>query len=103
MARGVHDIGGFPEKQIDRTEHNYALWEKRIDALLVLLAGKKQIMRVDELRRGIESLDIDAYKELSYYERWIASISKILIEKEVFTSAELERRMAQIETQGDAS
>ena len=103
MTRGVHDIGGFPEKQIDRMEHNYALWEKRIDALLVLLAGKKQIMRVDELRRGIESLDIDAYKELSYYERWIASISKILIEKEVFTSAELERRMVQIETQGDAS
>jgi len=101
MTRGVHDIGGFPEKQIDQTEHEYALWEKRIDALLVLLAGKKQIMRVDELRRGIESLDIDAYNELSYYERWIASISKILIEKDLFTAAELERRMAQIQVQGD--
>ena len=59
-------------------------------------------MRVDELRRGIESLDIDAYNELSYYERWIASISKILIEKELFTVAELEHRMAQIQVQGES-
>jgi len=103
MARGVHDIGGLPGEEIDQSEHDYALWEKRIDALLMLLAGKKQIMRVDELRRGIESLDIDAYNELSYYERWIASISKILVEKDVFTSVELEGRMAKILAQGDKS
>ena len=100
MTRGVNDIGGVPENQVKQTEHDYALWEQRIDALLVLLTGKTQIMRVDELRRGIESLDIDAYNELSYYERWIASISKILIEKELFTVAELEQRMAQIQVQG---
>ncbi|PPR18245.1 MAG: hypothetical protein CFH37_00608 [Alphaproteobacteria bacterium MarineAlpha9_Bin7] len=98
MTRGVHDVGGLPDDQVDLSEHNYAPWEKRIDALLVLLAGKKQIMRVDELRRGIESLDIDAYNELSYYERWIASISKILVEKKLITSTELEDRMAKIAT-----
>ena len=102
MTRGVNDIGGVPENQVEQTEHDYALWEQRIDALLVLLTGKTQIMRVDELRRGIESLDIDAYNELSYYERWIASISKILIEKELFTVAELEQRMAQIQVQGES-
>ena len=102
MTRGVNDIGGIQENQVEQTEHDYALWEQRIDALLVLLTGKTQIMRVDELRRGIESLDIDAYNELSYYERWIASISKILIEKELFTVAELEQRMAQIQVQGEA-
>ena len=96
MTRGVHDIGGLPDDRIKLSEHDYALWEKRIDALLVLLAGKKKLMRVDELRRGIESLDIDAYNELSYYERWIASISKILVEKNLITSTELKNRMAKI-------
>ena len=103
MKRGIHDIGGLPNKQIDQSEHNYALWEKRIDALLVLLASEKQIMRVDELRRGIESLDIDAYNELSYYERWIASIAKILVEKDIITSTELEARMAEISTRKTTS
>lgn len=103
MKRGVHDIGGLPNNQIDQSEHDYALWEKRIDALLVLLASEKQIMRVDELRRGIESLDIDAYNELSYYERWIASIAKILVEKDIITSTELEARMAEISTRKTTS
>jgi|TARA_B100000678_G_scaffold10311_1_gene8387 hypothetical protein len=103
MKRGVHDIGGLPENQIDQSEHDYALWEKRIDALLVLLTGEKQIMRVDELRRGIESLDIDAYSELSYYERWIASISKILVEKGIFSSTELEGKMAEVLARGTES
>ena len=60
MTRGVNDIGGIPENQVEQTEHDYALWEQRIDALLVLLTGKTQIMPVDELGRGIEALDIDA-------------------------------------------
>ena len=89
-------LGGLSEAPIDQSEHNYALWEKRIDALMVLLSGEKKILRVDELRRGIESLDIDAYNELSYYERWIASIAKILVEKDIITAAELTDRMADI-------
>jgi hypothetical protein len=53
-------------------------------------------MRVDELRRGIESLAPDAYDRLSYYERWIASIAKVLVEKGVFSQAELDARVAEI-------
>ena len=39
---------------IELVEHDYALWEKRADAILVLLSGKG-LMTVDELRRNIES------------------------------------------------
>ena len=40
---------------MDRAEHDYAPWEKRVDAILRLLAdSKRRILRVDELRRGIE-------------------------------------------------
>ena len=51
--RGYHDMGGLPAGPVERSEHDYALWEKRVDALQVLLSAKGQIT-TDELRRGIE-------------------------------------------------
>ena len=91
--RGYHDIGGLPLGDIDRSEHDYAMWEKRVDAMLVLLS-KKGIITVDELRWGIETLGADAYEKLSYYERWIASITKALLARGVITTDELGRHMA---------
>jgi hypothetical protein len=91
--RGYHDIGGLPLGPVDREQHDYALWEKRVDAMLVLLA-KKGAITVDELRWGIETLGADAYEKLGYYERWIASITKALLARGVFTTDELGRRMA---------
>jgi hypothetical protein len=97
-GRGYHDMGGLPAGPVERSEHDYALWEKRVDALLVLLSDKERdLVRVDELRRGIEQLGPGAYDELSYYERWIASITGVLLGKGVFTSDELGRRMAEVE------
>ncbi len=91
--RGYHDIGGLSLGKIDRAEHDYAPWEKRVDALLVLLA-KKGLMTVDELRHGIETLGADAYERLTYYERWMASIARALAARGVITTDELGRRMA---------
>jgi nitrile hydratase subunit beta len=91
--RGYHDIGGLPEGDIDRSEHDYAMWEKRVDAILVLLS-KKGIITVDELRHGIETLGAEAYVKLSYYERWITSIAKALQARGVITTDELGRKMA---------
>ena len=67
--RGYHDVGGLPLGAIDRAQHDYALWEKRVDAMLVLLISKK-LITTDELRLGIETLGADVYERLSYYERW---------------------------------
>ena len=96
--RGYHDIGGLQAGAVERAEHNYALWEKRIDALVVLLSNKKPpLILDDELRRGIESLGAEAYEKLSYYERWIASLTQVLLEKGVLTVDELGRKLAEIE------
>jgi hypothetical protein len=62
----------------------------------VLLSGRK-LMTVDELRRNIEELGADAYDRLSYYERWIHSITQTLIQRGVITIDELGRRMADVE------
>ena len=96
--RSHHDMGGQPAGPVAHTEHDYALWEKRVDALLVLLSRKdRRLITVDELRRNIESLGADAYDAMRYYERWIHSISQTLIQRGVITIDELGRRMAEVE------
>ncbi len=96
-------MGGLDAGPVTRTEHDYAPWEKRVDAILRLLSSPKRgILQVDELRRGIEDLGPGAYDELSYYERWISAISNLLIEKGVLTVDELGRRMAEVEARHEA-
>ena len=103
--RGYHDLGGQPAGPIDRSEHQYAPWEKRVHALMILLSDPgRRVMTVDELRRGIESLGAEEYDRLSYYERWIASVTNILLQKGVFTADELGRKLAEVEArEGQAS
>jgi len=96
--RAHHDMGGQPAGSVVRSEHDYALWEKRVDALLVLLTRRSPpLMTVDELRRNIESLGAEAYDTMSYYERWIFSICQTLIQRGVISIDELGRKMADIE------
>ncbi len=97
-GRRHHDMGGLPAGPVAPSEHGQALWEKRVDALMTLLADdQRRLLRVDELRRGIEQLGPGAYDEMSYYERWIASIVSVLQTKGVITTDELGRKMAEVE------
>lgn len=94
-----HDMGGLEAGTVEQTDHVHEPWEKRTDAILRLLTGKDvRIMTVDELRRGIEDLGPGAYDELSYYERWISSITNMLIEKGVITIDELGKEMEAVQT-----
>jgi Nitrile hydratase beta subunit len=94
VQRGVHDRGGLPASEpIDRTEHTLEDWEVLTDALVGAL-GRRGLMNVDELRRGIESMPRDEYERASYYERWLFSIETILTEKGVLDAGELDRRAA---------
>jgi hypothetical protein len=94
--RRHHDMGGEPAGPLDLTEHDHAPWEKKVDALLRLLLAK-QVMTLDELRRGVEDLGPGAYDELSYFERWIAAIANVLLEKGVLHVQELGLAMAAAE------
>ncbi len=94
--RGYHDLGGLPGGPIDRTEHDAELWEKRVHALLMLLSEQK-LMSVDELRHGIETLGSTEYDRLSYYERWIESITRALVQRGILTTDELGHKLAEIE------
>jgi hypothetical protein len=94
--RSHHDMGGLPAGPVAPAEHDYALWEKRVDALMVLLSSAGR-MTVDELRKNIEAIGPDAYDRMTYYERWIHSISQTLIQRGVITIDELGRKMAEVQ------
>ena len=90
----MHDLGGLPtDAPIDRTEHELAEWELLTDALVGAL-GRRGLMNVDELRRGIESMSPAEYERASYYERWLYSVETILTEKGVLAAGELDARGA---------
>lgn len=96
--RRHHDMGGLEAGPVEATEHDYAPWEKRVDAIVKLCGDdKRKLLSTDELRRGIENLGPGAYDEMSYYERWIASCTELLLEKSVLGVDELGRKMAEVE------
>ena len=98
-------MGGLPAGKVEPTEHEYAEWERRVDALMTLLTGVKggkRLMTVDELRKNIEALGPDAYDRMSYYERWVTSITQTMIQRGVITTEELGRKMEEIENRGQS-
>ena len=91
--RRHHDMGGLPAGPVDHHEHDHAPWENKVDAILRLLMAKK-LLTLDELRRGVEDLGPGIYDELSYFERWIAAIANLLVEKGVVDVRELGEAIA---------
>jgi nitrile hydratase subunit beta len=94
-GRAAHDVGGLEFGPVDRTEHDLALWEKRTDALLILLR-KQGVLTVDAHRRIIESYGEQEYDRTTYYEKWVRAVRNVLVEQEVLSRAEIEARMAEV-------
>lgn len=96
-GRAVHDVGGLDFGPIDRAEHDPALWEKRVDAMLSLLIGpKKAAFKVDALRRTIEDYGQQAYDATTYYEKWVRAIRNLIVEQEIVTRGEIESKVAEL-------
>jgi hypothetical protein len=95
--RAYHDLGGRPAGPIDRSEREPEPWEKRVDAMLRLLSDPgRGVICVDELRRAVEGLGAEEYDRLAYYERWIAAMTTLLLEKGVITTEELGRKLDEV-------
>lgn len=95
--RSHHDMGGvskFMCEAVDIEPHALTAFDREVDALRGVL-GAKQIMTVDELRREIEAIPEAEYHRLSYYRRWIRSITGNLLRKGIITEAELRAAMGE--------
>ncbi len=97
IGRRHHDLGGRPAARCEHDEHEYELWEKRVDALMMLLSFKCKSLTVDELRRYIEELGPMAYDSMGYYERWMHAITQALLQRGLIHVDELGERMTEIE------
>jgi hypothetical protein len=92
-GRAVHDVGGLQLGPIDRHEHDLALWEKRTDAMVILLATTKGVFKIDALRRVIEDYGQQEYERTTYYEKWIRAIRNLIVEQEIVTAEEVDAKM----------
>lgn len=106
VGRRWHDMGGDAAGPIPTDDHDYALWEKRVDAL-VILAQAEGLFTVDGLRRALEDMGEAAFENMSYYERWVAALNQNLLENGAYTIEELGLKMEAVarrgNTYGDAS
>ena len=89
--RAHHDLGGasrFMCEPVDIEPHGLTAFDREVDALRQVLAAK-ELISVDALRRGIEAIPEADYHRLTYYRRWIRSITDTLLRKGIITEAEL--------------
>ena len=95
-----HDMGGQPAGRVELAEHEHGDWERRVDAMCVLLWGLKGGTRrisVDEHRKNIEALPPQAYDTMTYYEKWTVSLAQCLVQRGLITTEELARKMVEVE------
>lgn len=96
--RGPQDLGGLPAGAVDPDIHEHVptFWEKRIDAMMMLLFDqKRRLARVDESRRMQEALGED-YHKYPYYDRWLQAISWLMLEKGIYSAEELEAKQNEV-------
>ena len=98
-GRRWHDLGGLSAGDILPEDHDFALWEKRVDALMVI-ASSKGYFTVDGLRRVLEDMGEQAFETQTYYERWVQSVNQNMLEAGGYTIEELGQKMAEVKARG---
>lgn len=96
---GVHDLGGMHgfgpvEREADEPVF-HAEWERHVLSMLLAMLAARQF-HLDEFRRGIESMPPADYLDATYYERWLFSVSELLIEKGVIDRPTLDARTTEV-------
>lgn len=88
---GVHDMGGMhgfgPVPADDARFH--ADWERLVFGL-VRVTRAEGVYNVDESRYGIERMDPAAYLAATYFERWLSSLERNLVDAGVLSPEEVE-------------
>ncbi|HLH22791.1 MAG TPA: nitrile hydratase subunit beta [Chloroflexota bacterium] len=102
---GVHDLGGMhgfgPVVREENEPVFHAPWEGTVYAINRTAMGIG-LYNIDEMRHGIERLPPAEYLRSTYYERWLATIERNLIEKGVLSAAEIDARLAYLREHPDA-
>jgi len=94
---GVHDLGGMQGfGPVEREEDEpvfHAAWEPAVLAMM-RAGGARGLYNIDEFRHGIERMNPSDYLRVTYYEKWLDGITRVLVEKGVVGEDELRARTA---------
>lgn len=97
---GVHDLGGlqgFGPVVRDADEAPFhAPWEATVWTTQKA-AIARGLFNLDEFRYGIERIPPADYLRFTYYEKWLASVERVLIEKGIVTADEIAARVAKLQ------
>jgi nitrile hydratase beta subunit len=89
---GIHDMGGMdgfgPVVREAKEPVFHADWERRVFALVNVAMNVARV-NVDEFRHAIERIPPGQYLTSSYYERWLAAVETLLVERRIITRDEL--------------
>ena len=100
----AHDLGGQKAGPIDLSGHELDPWHKLVTAILNLLRDEPhRLIKVDEMRRAIEDMPPQDYLRLDYFEKWAVGVSTLVVEKGLMTSAEIDRRLADLKDRAGKS
>ena len=91
MAR-INDVGGvegfvLPQPELDEPPF-HADWEAHVFAMNRALIGAG-VYNLDEFRDAIERMQPADYLASSYYEKWFAAVTTLLVEKGVLSHDEV--------------
>jgi nitrile hydratase subunit beta len=90
---GVHDMGGMQGMGPVRYEKNepvfHARWEGRVYALTRAMRAWHK-WNIDAWRYSIELIPPAEYLRMSYYEKWLAGLLRLLVKTGMVTRTEIE-------------
>jgi nitrile hydratase beta subunit len=90
---GIHDLGGMHGMGPIQPEKNepvfHARWEARVFAI-VRAMGAWRKWNIDASRHQRELIPPAEWLRMSYYEKWLAGLIEIMIDKGLVTRAEVE-------------
>ncbi len=92
---GAHDLGGMQgfgpvERETDEPVF-HERWEGRVHGMM-RTGLRLGVFNLDEYRWAVERMNPAAYLAASYYEKRLAALERLYIEKGVITQKELDRR-----------
>jgi len=89
---GAHDMGGEQNFGPVRAEANEPVfhhrWEARVLGHNLAMAATRQ-WNIDQGRAAIEGIEPATYLAMSYYEKWLERLCRLLIERGLVTREEL--------------
>ncbi|MGZ0186683.1 MAG: ScnB-like protein [Alphaproteobacteria bacterium] len=100
MPRLPSDYGGQPAGKIDQSVYEPTVFDKRVDAMRILMGHVDPAMTSDASRRTQEDLGQSTYDDAPYYGRWLLGLRKSLVERGHLDRDEILARVAEIKARG---